>query len=317
MAPGLRHAFALLTVTLVACATSDASEEGTEFAEPQLVYGADDIRPIALAPAAIQARAAAVGIMFNDIAAGSGLRTRADGRTLLETVPLSSLHDLCAPARRQVGWWPLPARSLFGTSFLVAPNVVATNAHVADVGPIADHRVIFTWAASREGISRRLFDRDEIYRTTRIRFRDAEADWALVELDRPVVIGGRPVQPLAVASRPPRAGTRLTMVGHPLGTTKKFTTGSVRHVDGLPDWFESDLDAHEGASGSPVFDSSGVVVGLIWAVQGESDFTKTAEGCEVLSTCTTDGESCGGFAGHIPTARFVDELRKVGATVTP
>lgn len=311
--------FVALVLVLSACtAPADEAEELLEYVEPQLVYGADDVRPIAFASDAIRARSAAVGIVFNDVSNGSGLERQSNGRTILRTTPLRQFHTLCAETDRRVGWWPLPARSLFGTGFLVAPNVIATNAHVADVGPANDHRVVFTWTADREGRSRLAYEHDEIYRTTKIIAKNVAHDWALLQLDRPVVIGGRAVAPLEVSSRPPRAGTRVTIVGHPMGTTKKFAVGAIRQVDGLPRWFGTDLDTYDGNSGSPIFDPDGVVVGVHFAAQGSSDFTKTAQGCEVLARCSADGSSCGGFAGEVPSSSFAPILRGIaGSRVRP
>ena len=86
---------------------------------------------------------------------------------------------------------------------------------------------------------------------------DRHDDWLLLRLDRSPA---RPALPIANAL--PAAGSALWMFGHPLGLPIKFVSnGKVTKQAGT--FFECDLDASFGNSGSPVVDpASQHVVGV-------------------------------------------------------
>ena len=80
-----------------------------------------------------------------------------------------------------------------------------------------------------------------------------------------------------------RVGTAVAIMGYPLGTgtagmggdinalSPKFTLGIGTVSKALPDTLQFDAYAAQGSSGSPVFDSSGLVIGVLFGGQAESN----------------------------------------------
>ncbi len=80
-----------------------------------------------------------------------------------------------------------------------------------------------------------------------------------------------------------RVGTAVAIMGYPLGTgtagmggdindlAPKFTLGIGTVSKSLPDTLQFDAYAAQGSSGSPVFDSSGFVIGVLFGGQAESN----------------------------------------------
>ena len=65
---------------------------------------------------------------------------------------------------------------------------------------------------------------------------------------------------LGLSPEIPSIGDAVTIIGHPGGLLKKFSTGHVFAPDG--DWLQADYFSLPGQSGSPVLDESGRVVGI-------------------------------------------------------
>ena len=77
-------------------------------------------------------------------------------------------------------------------------------------------------------------------------------DWALVKLDRPVLDR----EPLAINKTGKIGkGTRVFVIGHPLGLPTKIAGNGTVRVSPFEDFFVSDLDIFSGNSGSPVFNA--------------------------------------------------------------
>jgi S1-C subfamily serine protease len=138
--------------------------------------------------------------------------------------------------------------SAIGTGFLVAPNLVATAAHVVDGAAVigvtagSDTRV-----GSVVGI-------------------DSGSDVSLIRLDQPL-----PGHVFAVQQTPPVVGTPVAAMGFPEGLPLTFTQGSISGLDrtipvegqtrtGL---IQTDASVNPGNSGGPLLDPDGKVVGVI------------------------------------------------------
>ncbi|MCZ7677403.1 MAG: serine protease [Sandaracinaceae bacterium] len=109
----------------------------------------------------------------------------------------------------------------------------------------------------------RSLDEDDVYycvRTVVLRD-DSAADYAVIELDRPVV-GHAPAAVRRGASAP--LGTPVTLIGHPNGIPMKVAgNATIRGASGIE--LYADVDAFYGNSGSGVFDDAGEVVGILVA----------------------------------------------------
>ncbi|MCT4642480.1 MAG: serine protease [Bacteriovoracaceae bacterium] len=89
-------------------------------------------------------------------------------------------------------------------------------------------------------------------------------DYAILKLDRKVV----GVKPLSLNVEAPRFNkSKIYTIGYPLGSTKQIIAESGNYTEYYDMrghvFYSSNLDINAGASGSPVFDSSGVVIGIV------------------------------------------------------
>lgn len=134
----------------------------------------------------------------------------------------------------------------FGSGFYVEPNLVLTNAHVVE-------------GASRVDVI--LHDGRRAIGTVVERAAD-KIDLALIEVSEPG-------KPLALASGEDlRVGTWVASVGHGMGGIWTFTTGMISNIypagDARP-LFQTQIPLNPGASGGPVVNSSGKVLGIVTA----------------------------------------------------
>ncbi|HJV91781.1 MAG TPA: tetratricopeptide repeat-containing serine protease family protein [Holophagaceae bacterium] len=127
-----------------------------------------------------------------------------------------------------------------GSGVVVAPGIVATNAHVVlGGGGIQVHQGDRSWPA-------------------RLRSLDLDRDLALLEVK---ALG---LDPAPLADRPPAAGASLIYHGYPGGKGPVTRTGSVRGSwSYLGDHLlELDIELSSGASGGGLYNPAGELVGL-------------------------------------------------------
>ncbi|MDB4975930.1 MAG: V8-like Glu-specific endopeptidase [Myxococcaceae bacterium] len=78
-------------------------------------------------------------------------------------------------------------------------------------------------------------------------------------------------------------GRHVTVVGHPLGRLKKWSSGFVLDADG--EWFESTVFSLPGNSGSPVLNDEGQLVGLLHrGAEGFDLLTATSSQVSTIAT---------------------------------
>ena len=145
------------------------------------------------------------------------------------------------------------------SGFLIAPQYVATAAHVVD---------------DRQTTRLRIGGQPVTGRTVGI---DPALDVALVKLSKPV---SNPVVPLATAW--PAVGSQLAVMGYALGAPLTMQQGHVSAVriivDGTPGFLIADTAEDHGSSGGPVFDPQGRAVALVSASLGEAGLFKVHPG---------------------------------------
>lgn len=109
------------------------------------------------------------------------------------------------------------------------------------------------------------------------------ADWALVQLDRPVA-GHKPLT--LNRSGAPGNGTPLFVIGHPAGLPTKVAGGAKVRNSSPSGYFVANLDTYGGNSGSAVFNANtGLVEGIL--VRGENDYVMKGN-CRVSNACPED-----------------------------
>ncbi|GAB3652307.1 hypothetical protein GCM10027596_01280 [Nocardioides korecus] len=142
-----------------------------------------------------------------------------------------------------------------GSGFLVAPNLVATVAHVVE-GSVS--------IALRQGST---------ITTGTVVGMDRQADLALVRLQTPMTGHVFTLDPAQ-----PEVGTDVGAIGYPLGGPESLTKGSVSGLDRTIDvgngplrgLIQTDTGINPGNSGGPLLDTSGTVVGLVDAKNAEA-----------------------------------------------
>ncbi|NEQ99747.1 MAG: trypsin-like peptidase domain-containing protein [Cyanothece sp. SIO2G6] len=216
------------------------------------------------------------------------ISSNGDGTFTLNSKNYGERYNLCnsEPFREQ----PTIAQC---TGFLVDPSFIATAGHCVNEGNLSSLRFVFGYEMQNENTARTRIENTEIYRGIRIIGRREEgraADWAIVQLDRPV-LDHRPVQVRRHSKID--INTSVHVIGHPSGIPKKYADGANVRENTHSDYFVANLDTYGGNSGSPVFNSSThQVEGIL--VRGETDYTRSGE-CYVSNICPTsgcDGEEC-------------------------
>ncbi len=168
------------------------------------------------------------------------------------------------------------------SGFLVADNIIATAGHcVQDADFCKDARFVFDFSIDSKGRDPHTVKIDDTYGCKKVLHEEMDgngADFALVELDRPVV--GR--TPVRFASAAPKPGDSVFVIGHPVGLPAKIAGGAKvrRNTAG---YFVANLDTYGGNSGSAVFnETTNEVAGVL--VRGETDFIRRGS-CNVSYQC--------------------------------
>ncbi len=276
--PGMRAA--LFMIPLSALFTSACADEAASAGvrEQAVIYGQDDrrdlfelagddaLRPLARSVAAVIPR--------------SALQTALDGQPVLVGKPLTETFSLC-PEQRDA--------SALGvaecTAFLIDDALLASAGHCfRNALDCENYLFVFDYVRSAAGVPVSL-GLENIYECRRAQVRvdlvrpgAPKQDYAIIELTRRVL--DRP--PLAVRSEPPALAEPLSVISANFGLPLKFDR-SARTLDvrvDAGDFLRLDSDTGHGASGAPVFDAQGRVVGI--NVRGRSDHVfDEARGCFV------------------------------------
>jgi V8-like Glu-specific endopeptidase len=206
----------------------------------------------------------------------------------------------------------------FCSGFLVAPDIIATAGHcIASEHNCADYqarceelRFVFGFQMTDESTAVTTVPEDDVYTCKPVdglmdcAYDSSGADWALIQLDRPVVFR----TPLPVRGSGTIAEqTPVGVVGHPATLPQKIAVNAeVRSV--ATEFFVANLDTYGGNSGSPVFNTNDYVVeGIL--VRGEVDYLYEFHGCQggclYSNTCPDTG--CRGEDATM-TTEFADLL---------
>lgn len=174
------------------------------------------------------------------------------------------------------------------SGFLIAPDLIATAGHCIEMADFcSEYRWVFDYKVDSATKTAGLDIKEEnIYQCKRVVSnaldRNLNMDYAIIQLDRPVA--GR--EPLEIRNENRIEDfTSLVVIGSPSGLPQKVSGGAVVRKNTHPSFFVANLDAFQGNSGSPVFNSkTGVVEGIL--VRGEQDFNFNVEkGCVEATRC--------------------------------
>lgn len=286
----IRHLVALAILTLLTASPA-----------PCAIYGSDDIREVIDVPAYRElSKGVAISIPNLFIEQNSDKTFK-----VLDVAPIGSF--LCPRER----FLDQPSVG-HCTGFLIGDRYLVTAGHCFiptgkienDLHPYCeDFSWYFEFQLSATGISNT--DRipaDRLYRCRRVIHAEnidqlidenglkyPGADFAVIELDRPVASD---LKPLILAAQPAKLGDDVFTIGHPLGLPAKFSGPSkISRNDLSREYFEAHLDTFSGNSGGPVLNSQKEVVGIL--VGGHPvDFATDKSGCERLNRCNGTGKIC-------------------------
>jgi V8-like Glu-specific endopeptidase len=219
-----------------------------------------------------------------------------------------------------------PSLSYACTGFLIAPDILITAGHcqvnIGEVRNKADgYCEIFDWLfdyqKSADGtVQTEEISPEKIYRCKQTIYAVVEEkppyrDFAIVQLARPV----RDRFPLTLAKTGVQTREPLSMIGYPMGSPMKSADNAqVIYNNPSTSAFVTNLDAFEGNSGSPVFNSKNEVVGiLIGGTPSMSTITDPVNKCDRVNRCDNDGKNC--LLPDLDPKRIPKSFQVVGSDV--
>jgi len=262
------------------------------FADGKSIYGEDDRVDYYAASADMKALADSVVSLWS---AGSIKLDAASGKYTLATEKFGDRLNLCPGEKFREQ--PIGA---FCSGSLVGEDMIMTAGHcVADETDCAAARMVFGFAVKTAGGEAPVkIAASEVYSCKKIvkRFLGGEPsggstsglgpDYALVQLDRKVT-GHKPLP--VNRNQKLKKGTKLVVIGHPVGLPLKVAAGSSVRDASPKGYFVADLDTFGGNSGSPVFNASTKLIeGIL--VRGDQDFIQApGGGCITMATYLQSG----------------------------
>ena len=272
-------------LTTLSAALSIATLSIQAFASTPVVYGKDDRKDLyeVLNPLFAKLADSTVALIESD-----NLSQNASGIFNIQSKSLMALANVCSsePYADQPS-------GAFCSGSLIGKNIILTAGHcVTDAQSCADVRFVFGYNVSQKGVYPTSAKQSEVYSCKKIIHREQDghgADFAVIELDREVPNHEVLKVNSARMNSTIEVGTKLVMIGHPVGLpTKVDDGGSVRDAS-KKGFFLATTDSYGGNSGSAVFNYlNGEIEGVL--VRGENDFViKPGTSCRVTNMCSETG----------------------------
>lgn len=257
----------LVSLGLAACGVDDADDPlGVQTAA--VIYDADDRRDVHEEQDEAVRRLARASVVA--VIPSRRLTQSDDGAVRLRASTLRQTTGLCADER--FAEQPAAAEC---SGVLIERDLVLTASHCFERMPCTSYSFVFGYLYDADGRLGAIGDRD-VYRCAEVvatrksaSHEDAQVDFAVVRLDRPVDALRRPA---VLRMGAMVAGEAVTTIGFPSGVPAKIDRGGMvrdaRHES--RDFFAVDADTFRYSSGSGVFDTEGRLAGVV--VRGRADY---------------------------------------------
>lgn len=292
----------LISLLLVLCCRSAAAQPaGLGMSRQPIVYGEDDRRDVyEVEEALLRERARRSTAAF---IAPRHLSYDAGGTVTLVSPTLQETYDVCPEET-----FAEQPSAAFCTGVLLEQDLVATAAHclgdeAAQLGqPCGSLAIVFNFLYEADGRLAPLTP-ESVYRCRQVVARSRTesgvyaADFAVIALDRPV---SAPLTPAPVAATGPELGQRVHLISFGAGLPAKVDSGGLVTDIALSEHlFGANTDSFGGASGGPLFNGDGEVLGL--HVMGRADWS-------VGPMCSSAIHADRGTEWHQRIDRVVDAL---------
>ena len=196
--------------------------------------------------------------------------------------PLGTGNPLCndEPFRNQ----PAPG---ICSGVLVAPDIIATAGHCVACETISNLVVVFGFVMQNASTAKLIISAADVYGCSQvIAYQDGHPDWALIRLDRNVTTH----VPLDLRRAGKIADAQpLLAVGHPWGVPRKYDAGGIVRDNTGQTFFQANVDAYMGSSGSPIFNQDSLEIEGVVST-GKQDFVTDPSGtCDRSYVCADTG----------------------------
>ena len=197
---------------------------------------------------------------------------------------------------------------------LVAEDIVLTAGHcLSKPGKCGEVSFVFGYFRKDEGDRAEYVNTKDIYECKELLYQVGDEhsqgpDFALVRLDR-TVEGRVPVEIRKGGAM--KGGEAVFAIGYPKGLPAKLAhNAKVLGPSSADQYFRADLDMYQNNSGSPVFSSTGKLVGILIGGAGEDFVLDRAKGCYVSNRCS--GARCEGedIFGTTAIAKELEKFRR-------
>ena len=260
----------------IACGPSDQLIVGE--LEASVVYGTDDRLEVFNHPNAELQRVARESVVA--LIPTSRITRLPQGYYGLDTFLLKDERDLCPD--EPFGNQPVAASC---SGALIADDLVLTAGHcISTQRSCETFRYVFNYHLDGPD-ELALIEDEDVYSCKRVALEtdssgtDLTPDFAIIELDRPVEGGHKP---LAIRPATPLDdGDSVAMIGFGSGLPAKIDSGAYvadARADRL-DFFVANLDAFEGHSGAATFDSESQLAGILLGGRVPDYVISPGEGC--------------------------------------
>lgn len=218
----------------------------------------------------------------------SRLYERPDGNFELRTRSFNEAKNLCNAER----FYSQPVAG-FCSGFGVSDNLFVTAGHCIETeSDLHSFYVVYNFNQEEANRARLVFSPQEVYTPVEVVHKEHSGgkDFAIIRLDKAIPANRRAVlRTTDVAINEP-----VSVIGHPCGLPLKYADGATVLDISSPDFFTADLDTYGGNSGSPVYDASHRVVGIL--VRGARDFQfNYTDNCYYSNVCPSVGApNCAG-----------------------